>query len=160
MGIVIANPLLLTLGAATGTPYSETSATPGETNLGAGYTMFCRSFAIDNGATITSIGAYSNTAGTMRLKIALRNSATSYTIVVDEAVSHGGGGWQDFTLGTPYVIPGSGTYHAGFYQNIGTISSIASLARTYKLGDVGLTTDTGMAEDTNSGPAVRVSGTI
>lgn len=141
-----------------GTPYSATTATPGETNLGANYTMYSRSFSIANNATITSVGVYSNTSGSMKVKIALRNSATSYTVVVDQSFSHAGGGWQDVTLSSPYTIPSSGTYHAGVYQNIGTISSVASLNRTYVNVDM-TGTNTGMTEDTASGPGVRVSGT-
>lgn len=156
--MLILSPLHL-LFAGGPEPYSESTATPAQTNYGSGFTIFNRSFAIDNGAVIEKIGIYSNTSGAMKAKIALRNSGTSYTIVVNESVVHGGGGWQDFTLASPFEVPGSGTYYAGVYQALGTISSVASQPRTYRNADSS-GTDTSMTEDTNSAPGVRVSGYI
>lgn len=154
--MLILSPIHL-LFAGGPSAYSKTTANPNQTNYGANYTIFNRSFALDPGATIETIGVNSAHAGTMKVKIALRNSATSYTIVVDQTVSHGGAGWQDFTLSSPYVVPGSGTYYVGVYQNITTIASVSSQPRTYRNAD-STGTDTSMTEDTASAPAVRVSG--
>lgn len=154
--MLILSPIHL-LFAGGPSAYSETTAAPNQSNYGANFTIFNRSFSLDPGATIETIGVNSSTSGSMKVKIALRNSATSYTIVVDQSVSHGGGGWQDFTLSSPYVVPATGTYYVGVYQNLGTIDSVASQPRTYRNAD-STGTDTSMTEDTNSAPAVRVSG--
>jgi hypothetical protein len=150
--------LFLLLASRAGTPYTATSATPGEANFGAGYTIFNRSFSLTNGATLNSVGVYSASAGSMEIKIALRNSATSYTVVANYTVAHGGAGWQDFALSPSYTVPASGTYYVGVYQNIGTISSVAAQTRAYVVGDP-TSTNNSMTEDTGSAPGVRVTGT-
>jgi len=147
------------VAAASGTPYSETSATPSSPNTLAGNTMFAREWAINNGATINTIGIFSNSAATITMKIALRDSATQYTVVVSESFSHPGGGWADKTLSTPYTVPGSGTYHAGAYS-AATVEGNTTTARAYKLNGDYTGTITGMTEDSSNTPAMRVSGTI
>jgi hypothetical protein len=147
--------------SAAGVPYSETSSTPNTSGAGAGYTMFCREFAIDNSSTITEVGVYSTTATTIVVKIGLDlGSGTSFDIVASQSFSHGGAGWEDVTLSTPVSIPASGTYYAGFYC-APNINAIGSVARSYKLGDITGTGQTGFTADVAGAncPGVRVAGT-
>jgi hypothetical protein len=80
-----------------------------------GYTFADRSSAVTNGMIVASIGVYSTVARTIKVKIVKRNSANNYTVVVDQSYSHGGSGWEDATLSSPYTVPGSGTYYLASY---------------------------------------------
>lgn len=122
-------------------------------------TWFSTYLLLTNGNNIQKIGIYSGTAGTFTLKIAQQTSAGNYTVVATESVSHGGAGWQDFTLTTPYLIPGSGNYYAGMYvpgaQVMGYRTSGAS--RAYKAGDIGLGASGSWSEDSAAGLCIRVN---
>lgn len=136
-------------------PAGGSSGTPGGSLDARGFTIFDRSWAVTNGQTISKIGVYSGSAGSVTVKIGKRNSATDYDVVVSQVFAHPGGGWADCTLATPYTVPGSGTYHAGAYDS--DISNIAynTSARAYVAGDA---TGNGVvvAEDSSSTVAVRV----
>ena len=73
--------------------------------------------AVLNSQTVHSIGYYSTGAGSNTLKLVKRNSAGNYDVIVSQAVSHGGGGWQDFVLTSDYVVPGTGDYYIGLFTN-------------------------------------------
>ena len=138
---------------------SVSSANPSITSPLAGYTIFDRTNALPNGVTVTAIGLNLTSSSNVRVKIVKRNSSGNYDIVVDEAFTHPGGGWQSKTLTTPFAIPGSGTYYSAIYVNA-TIDVIASPSggRGYKAGDVGVSTGvSGFTEDAGAVPATRVS---
>ncbi len=79
------------------------------------HTNIDRSWSVDNSSTINQMGVYLDSAGDVTVKIAKRNSAGNYDIVVSEQFAHTGSGWEDFTLTTPYDVPASGDYYAGYY---------------------------------------------
>ena len=115
----------------TSTTDSDSSAAADGTIFGTfDGTTFTRAFALDNSKTVTRLGLYATTAATYHLKICKRNSSTSIDIVVSEAFAHAGGGWQDFELSSPYVVPATGAYHLGMYApNITDVPANASVAR-------------------------------
>ena len=126
----------VTSGYATPTSASSSTATSGSGLAGTGFTVLGRDLILTNGNTVASLGIYSTIAGTYTLKIALQNSTTSFDIVATQAASHGGAGWQDFTLSSPYAIPGSGTYIIGVYGNTGGMTTSQPQGnRSFKAGD-------------------------
>lgn len=120
------------------------------------FTFISRGTAVVNGVTISSIGFYSLTARTVKVKVCLRNSANNYDIVSDTSYSHGGTGWEDVSI-TPYAVPGSGTYYIGGYCSAGGANPNVktSAARTYKSGDVTGTGQTTTGEDTSTAFPLR-----
>jgi hypothetical protein len=144
-----------TTGSLKPTSSSESSAA--QTGTGnSGTTVIDRSWAVNNSATVYSIGAYSSSAQTVTVKILKYNSPGNYDVVVSESFSHGGAGWQDFTLSSSYSVPGSGSYYAGVYA-AGTVGiNSGSVARSYVASNV---TGTGqsLTEDTGNPSVVRVS---
>lgn len=112
-----------------------------------------RSYVIPNGSVVTAIGLYMTVATTFTLKIVKQNTSTNFDIVVSQAVSHPGTGWVDFTLTTPYAIPGTGTYNLGVYHAGGAgRNQTASVSRSYLLNvDQGVSTNVAFtAADTAS----------
>lgn len=89
------------------------------TAAGQTYTLVDRATAVLNGVTVPYIGFYSTTARTVKVKIVKRNSANNYDVVVDQSYSHGGTGWEDVTLSSSYVVPGSGAYFLAGYVGAG-----------------------------------------
>jgi hypothetical protein len=145
---------------ASSVPYTESSASTGtSSNAMAGYTVFDRGWAIDNTAQITSVGVYSNVADSLVVKIGLEASAgAQYDIVVSQALSHAGGGWQDVTLSSPYDVPASGTYRAGAYSPNGINFQISD--RSYKSGNITGSAQSGFsAEASGQTFPMRVTGT-
>lgn len=73
-----------------------------------------RTTAITNSITIYRLGLYATVGGsrTIKLKILKYNSGTSNVDVVADtgAVTHAASGWEWFSLATPYVVAGSGTF--------------------------------------------------
>ena len=129
-------PLLMMMGHSA-IPYEEGGGPyTAESGAGSGgYTLYDRSWAIDNGATITHFSVYSTSAISVTVKIGLENSSTDIDTVVSEAFSHGGGGWQEFALSSPFNIPGSGTYRTGVYSASDFSISVEPVARSYAVGD-------------------------
>lgn len=82
---------------------------------GVATTFYDRDLAVTNNAVIYSIGIYSASVQAMTAKIALQNSPTSFTTVVNQAFAHPGGGWFDVVLATPYTVPSAGIYRIGFF---------------------------------------------
>lgn len=123
-----------------------------------GYTFIDRTTAVTNSQTVLSIGVFSNTARTIKAKIVKRNSANNYDVVVDQSFAHAGGGWQDVTLTSPYVVPGSGTYYLGAYTTGGANpNTTAHVARSYVNSDLTGTGVATTAEDTNGAFPTRYS---
>jgi hypothetical protein len=89
------------------------NSTNGTDVYGTTQTVFDLTTAITNGRVVQTVGIYSTSALTFSLKIALRNSSGNFTVVVNQSAVHAGGGWQDFTLVSPYTVPGSGSYYLG-----------------------------------------------
>jgi hypothetical protein len=115
---------------------------------GAGFLYLDRSFTIPNGSTVTSIGVDSPNSGSMKVKIAKRNSAGNYDIVYDESVTHGGSGLEDFTLTTPFEIPETGDYHLADFASFSRNRSSTSENRATNAGDL---TGTGQTLSESSG---------
>jgi hypothetical protein len=138
---------------------TQTIATNGTTSgLPNDYSIFDRSVALTGGDVIGQIGVYSPAAASMTVKIALRNSTGNYTIVVNQAVSHPGGGWADFTLTSPFTVPGSGNYYVGAYSPTVSWTNHASTANRAYIAGNATGTSSGWAEDASGGRvAMRVS---
>ncbi|MPZ19509.1 MAG: hypothetical protein GEV06_16555 [Luteitalea sp.] len=139
-------------------PYTESTSDPNLANQTTSTaTIFARAFAVDNGATINSIGLYQTNARETTIKIAIRNSPGNYDVVVSEAFSHPGGGWVDHTLAAPYVVPGTGEFHPGAFIT-GTTDRISGQARAFATGDL-TGEDLTLSETAGPGYALRVTGT-
>lgn len=137
-------------------PYTESSSSTTGSAGNASFTVLDRSWAIDNGATVNSVGVYSTSAATITVKILNEDSTTQYDIVVSKSFSHGGSGWEDCTLDSPYTVPGTGTYRVGTYSTSNT--NYYSADRSYKAGDAS-GNNQGFTADTSNTPSVRVTGT-
>lgn len=144
-------------GGPSSTGVVEDGGTPsGAQDFTTGFTVFDRSWAVNNGETVFYFRTYANAARTGTFKLAERTGAGAYTIVVSQAFSHGGSGWQQFAITSPYTVPGSGTFHAGMY-GASTQSCLTIASRAYKAGDQGLGAQTGFTEDSSdNGFAVGV----
>lgn len=111
-----------------------------------------RDFRLPNGETIEKLGVYC-TARTITLYVVKRNSAGDFDIEAAETFSHGGGGWQDVTLSTPFAIPATGDYFMAYFTATGAIHYQASQDRAWVFpgsqpasGNIsGLTEDVGAA---------------
>jgi hypothetical protein len=114
-------------------------------------TIVSRDVAIPNGTVVGKIGMYSVTARSITVKIALRNAAGNYTIVVSQAYSHTGTGWEDVTLTTPYTVPGTGTYYCAVFCGTAVNPNVTgtNVSRAYLGGDqtgtITMTEDSGVA---------------
>ena len=113
----------------------ESSSMP-DVTLSGNYTMFDRSWQVNNGSTVTKIGVYSNVSHTVTVKIGkLINAGGKFDIVKSESFTHTGSGWEDFTLSTPYAVPATGTFYAGAYA-ISSLRTSVAVARSYQVGDI------------------------
>jgi endo-1,4-beta-xylanase len=148
-----------TLSVAASNIYFETMLDPNLSDqTSSGSTIFSRAFEVDNGVTINSIGLYLTNARETTIKIARRNSAGNYDIVVSEAFSHPGGGWVDHTLATPYLVPESGDFYPGAFVT-GTTDRRNETQRGFATGDL-TGTDLTLTESTGPGYALRVTGLV
>ena len=125
----------------TASPFNASSST------GAEWTYVDRTVAILNSVDVQTIGVHSDTARTINVKIVQRTSAGNYTVVVNEALTHGGTGYEDLTLSSPYSVPASGDFYLSSNAT-GSYSETASVTRAYVSGNV--TGSVSMTED--SGP--------
>lgn len=112
-----------------------------------GYTVISRNSAFVPNDIVTNLQIYSTTAFTGKLKIMRRNGALDYTLIQEQAISHGGTGWENFTLSPSFTVPSTGSHYVGIYTATSPTGT-ASQNRSYHSGDVG-TSNTGWAEDTN-----------
>jgi len=115
------------------------STTLNTSNMSTGSQNTCRideTYTVGNSKTVMSIGCYQTVALNVELKIFLKNGSGNYTCAVSQTFAHAGGGWQDFTLTTPYSVPASGTYYIGVYpQSAPSIDNTSSSGAQYN-GDV------------------------
>lgn len=138
-------------------PYTESTSAFGSVAAIGNFTYAVRSFAIDNGATIESIGYYTLSSKTIIVKIFRRNGQNNYTVVAEKTYAHTGSGWEDATLDTPYEIPATGTYYAGLYT-IGAVNYQSNSPRSRVSGDL-VGTGTMTDEANENMPNIRVTGT-
>lgn len=103
------------------------------------------SISIPNGQTVASLGMYASSACTADLHIVQRTSAGNYTVVATQSISLTGSGWQDVTLGTPYMVPASGNFYVGAFSSCTNV--VSSINRAHGASDpsgsVTLTEDQG-----------------
>lgn len=100
----------------------ETSALSPSNTTNGGQTYVDRTYALDPNSTVTKIGVFNTQASSsIKVKIVERTSASTYDVDVDQAYSHGGTGWEDVTLSTPFVVPGTGDFYAALH----TVASIS-----------------------------------
>lgn len=137
---------------AKGASSTTVALSPPSTTVAAqGYTFVDRSAAIVNGANVQSIDVYSNTARTMKVKIAKRNASNNYDIVVDQSFSHAGGGWQTVTLSSSYLISGTIFFVAVYCSAGGANPDVSAIGvtRSYNASDVTGTGFASFAEDSS-----------
>jgi len=79
----------------------------GAYDISSGITFVERNVQLPNGRTILKIGVYNlTTTGTIKFKLAETDGVWDYVLTDIESFSLGGpGGYQEFTLTTPLVIP-------------------------------------------------------
>jgi hypothetical protein len=134
--------------------------TPTGTVTAPGYTMVSRGWTIDNGAVISSIGAYSDSAQSCSVKIVRRDGSGNYTVLRTETFYHLGGGWYDHPLVSPYTVPSAGTFHAACYFP-DSVKTNPTTPRAYHVppGNVGAGSSASWDEDNdNNCRALRVTG--
>ncbi|GGE36415.1 hypothetical protein GCM10007276_12390 [Agaricicola taiwanensis] len=125
------------------------------------FTTFSRGWSIPNNAQILAISVYASAATTGSLKIARRVAAGQYEIMLSQAFSHAGAGWQRFELTAPYLVGSSDTYYPGVYvssSGISVNSPTIQVANGRKVGDQSGNT-TGWTEDTDTtmkNPILRI----
>jgi len=136
----------------------DTSPQPVVNSAGyAGYTAFERTKFVENSATITKVGVYSSLAFSGKAKVGQRNGAGDYTVLYDQSISHGGTGWEDFTLSSPYTTPASGDIVLGAYFATNMryyATNTSNNPRGYKAGDQ-TGSATGYSEDAIFAPCFR-----
>lgn len=145
-----------------GAPYNEQTAAFSAGAGGAGFTLVPREWAIDNNVIVTQIGFYNTSPISSVVKVLKRVSAGTYDVVVSQAFSHGGSGWELATLPSAFQIPASGDYYVGVYSASNfSHATNATTARTYKAGDITGTGQSGFTEDTASpNPPTRAVGLL
>jgi hypothetical protein len=133
-------------------PQSTTSS------IGSIITIVDRTAAITVGRTVTSFGYYSTSSETAKLKIIIRNSTGNYTVLVDQSVSHPGGGWADFALSSSYTVVGADTYLAKANTgNTGSNDLTAAVSRATISGDATGGPTAGYTENTSGAYPLRYS---
>lgn len=120
-----------------------------------------RTFSLTPDNYIRTIGVDLNTAATITIKIVKRVGAGTYDVVYSQSgVSHGGGGFQDLVLSSPYTVPNDGgTYYLAYYVPASdpSVGYQTATARSSKSGDVTGTGTTGWTEDSNGAPVMRAN---
>ncbi len=105
-----------------------------------GFIRIDRAVALGNNCEIGQLGAYLTTAKTISLYICRRDGVNSYNLVAGiQSQSHGGSGWEDFSLSSSYTVPASGSYYLGmFASNTGIDSYTTTRAFDTTASDPGL----------------------
>lgn len=130
-------------------PLTTTLHNPGALTTSSALTAIDETAIIPNRTTVTKIGMYQTVAKTVTLKIAKKNSAGNYDIVVNKSFAHPGGGWADCVLSSPYTIPSIGSYYIGAWS-----SGISDEVTSPVPGAYVLTTDvTGISQAFTEDPA-------
>lgn len=120
----------------------------------AGFTIYALNTKVPNGCVVSKIGVYDDAADTFKMKIGLRNSAGNFDNVYDESFAHGGTGWEDLTLASPFTVPGTGDYFVGVYCATSYGGTSNPARRAVLAGDATGTGET-FGEDTSFTPAMR-----
>jgi hypothetical protein len=137
----------------------ENTNTWADNQLAGGITFMDRTFALNNGQSVTKIGTKNGAAESYTFKIFKRNSPGNYDVVRSESgFTHGGGGdvFELFTLASPYAVPSDGAlYYAGFFSASTVGGTTGSFTRGFAAGDI---TGNGQSftEDTAQAPAMSV----
>lgn len=97
-------------------------------NWGAPHLFVDRSQPLTNDGVVTHVGWYSTTAWSGTIKILERTSAEVYDILVNKAISHAGGGWQETSLDAPFEVPSSGEFFMGGYAGTGNRQYVSGKA--------------------------------
>lgn len=138
----------------------EPNIAGGTTANRVGWGRIDRTFSLDNNYTLTKFKVNYNRNTTIKLFVVRRDSPGNYTVMWTESRAHGGSGIQEYTLNSPYPVPSSGDYYAGYYNSGGSnpITSTASIAMAEVGGDPGGPTDPwSPSESTGTGPALGVT---
>jgi hypothetical protein len=122
-----------------------------------GTTYFDRSWTLNNDQWVMRVGVYCTNPGPATVKIARRNAANDWTVIISQNFNHPGGGWADHTLAAPFQIPPTGAYHVGAYINASTAVIFPSTARAHKAGNVPAGPVAPVPEDSNYMPAIRAT---
>jgi hypothetical protein len=131
------------------------ASTTGPNTVARNYTGIDRGYSIPGGTVVQKVGVFATAAMTGKIKIALEVSTTQYSIVVDVAVNHPGGGWADVSLPTPYTIPSTGTYRMGaYFSGSGTTANYPATPNSYILGDAIGSNIGGFTAESSAGSAV------
>lgn len=135
-------------------PTSGGTSTTGASTTGVA-TLVDMSFSLTNGATVHQVGIYSAASGTGDLKIYHNDNPgtnTQFDILYSQSFTHTGGGWNYFTLGTPFVVPGT-AHHLGYFPTTGmSTTGLAVLNRSFKASNQGVgNNNTGWFYDTVAG---------
>jgi hypothetical protein len=134
----------------------STTTTPNITNAGNGtstWTLMDNTYTITNNQTVANIGVYSMVAASLKIKIVHLVSGSTYQLDYDQAVSHGGIGWQDFALTTPFTVPASGSYYVAVY----TATNISTSLVGGNLGNSDFTSGTSTFGTGTTGAVARIT---
>lgn len=145
-------------------PVGTTSGPTTTTTAASVYTFVNRQNLLIRGGLVTKLGLYSAAPRTHVVKIVRRVSATVYDVVFSASFAHPGGGWFDYVLPTPFLIPftnsvsGVAYYMAAVMPNSGVVDvTPTNIPRAYVLGDQAVANGiTGWTEDSNSTMPLRV----
>jgi len=113
-------PLIYPVGLFSGRNFTTVTINSSDgTAGGQTYTFVDRATAVLNSVTIYSVGFYSTIVRTVKVKVVRRNAGPTYDVLVDQSYSHGGTGWEDVVLSSPYSVPASGAIFLGGYVGAG-----------------------------------------
>ncbi|SEH51322.1 Concanavalin A-like lectin/glucanases superfamily protein [Rhizobium tibeticum] len=143
-------------------PYSPSQiSSPATTTSGAvTYTFINRAFTLTQGYTLTHVGLYSALAGSKTIKITRRVSPGVYDVIASYTFTHPGGGWYDYQLPTPYVVPldGKQIYLGAVFAGTGATTDVITVSRAYQTTDVAVGNNiSGWTEDTAAAHPLRTT---
>lgn len=152
------------IGGSLGYYANVTQGTASSTGSGGSYnntstTVVDRNTTVPNSVTVTALGAYQTSAGTITLKLLKRTSAGVYDVVVSQVFAHPGGGWASVTLTTPYNVPATGTYMIGAWYNASLGGGMSGTSRAYSssASDIGVGVGYSFVEDGTPGIGLRAT---
>jgi len=136
-----------------------TSPTPSGTSSNPNVTGFDKGLPLANGAVVTSIGVYSQSAQSGSVKIVREDSATNAEVIYSQDFSHPGTGWHDVSVAS-WTVPATGSHYVGSWL-AGSAATNASRVRRYRFpyGNQGVGAWTGWDGDTGNLRGMRATGT-
>ncbi len=132
---------------------------------GGSTTLFDRSWTLNPGATVLSIGAYSQIKQTVRLKIAQRGaSGTPYNVLLNQSCDLNAYVWTDCTVtgpfaagySVPFVVPSGNPVYAGVYAPAAGAGQSTSNVRARSGSNIG-TGSQAVTEENGTPYEVRVT---